>query len=213
MWDAGSGAVRGTVLEAHLVRALRKDDVDALRACTSSCFTIDHKVGPLHLAREPLLRQWPPLISIAAFYRAVRCLRYLLSQSANLRALDSARMSVAAFAVAGGDLEVIALLAASGASFAGTLFTAAENGNITAFRWVFLTQIEPVHARDRAQRTLLHAALKGRNWDLFNWLWEHMRASLSLQDAMDLRQAVEAQGWGGSDSEDGSGEDSGEEDW
>jgi hypothetical protein len=176
--------------EDPLITAIRSDNLSLFASYVPTFFSIDHKFSPFFVGADPLLRYSPPLVSVTAFYSSIECFRYLLVNGVNLHATDSAKASLAVFAVAGGNLEILALLDAQNISFSGTLFTAAERGNFSTFLWVFVTQLEPLKVRRARDGTLLHAAVKGKNWALFDWLAVALGNWLNVWEAHELRCAI-----------------------
>jgi hypothetical protein len=190
-----------SILERRLFRALRDDDLASLTSQLSCSFSVNYRFSRFVAAADPFLRAGPPLISVAAFFRSVRCFKYLLTVDADLTLTDGLKRTVAAFGVAGGAFSILHLLDAYNVSFAGTLFTAAERGNFAVFMWIFATQLEDITARNNNRTTLLHAAAKTGNWRLINWLMTNLREFLELSDICEVACTLRERQFGAMDSD------------
>jgi hypothetical protein len=97
---------------ALLLDLLRRDDLDPLM-----CIVIENQWVNLQFPRcTPLLKEFPVLmhrprlISVAAYFGALDCFRFLCLNRSDLFALDECRRAAAGFAIAGGHREVIDIL-------------------------------------------------------------------------------------------------------
>jgi hypothetical protein len=201
-----------SLLERKLFKALRDDDLGSLTSHMSCSFSVNYRFSRFIARADPILRACPPLISVAAFFKSMKCFKYLLTADADLALTDGLKRTVAAFAVAGGAFSILHLLDAHNVSFAGTLFTAAERGNFAVFMWIFATQPEDITARSSNRTTLLHAAVKTGNNRLINWLMVKIRGFLEVSDVLEIECAVRERRLGGIDSDESSGEEEEEED-
>jgi hypothetical protein len=200
-----------SLLERKLFQALREDDLDSLTSHLSCSFCVNDRFSSLVATGDPILQAGPPLISVAAFFKSMKCFKYLLSVDADLTRTDGLARTVATFAVAGGAFSILHLLDAHNVSFAGTLFTAAERGNFAVFMWIFATQAEDIAARSSNRTTLLHAAAKGGSSRLIHWLTTNIRDFLELSDVWEILHTLRAGQFSGSDSEESSEEE--DDDW
>jgi hypothetical protein len=180
-----------SVRDSAIFRWIKKDDVERLSSCVGSLIGIDHKLSPFAPRGDSILRNEPPLIAVAAFCQAVKCFRYLLANGASLSATDSIKTSLATFAVAGGNMEILSILSEQNVSFEGTLFTAAERGNFQAFMWIGMSDYMDLKQRKSDQTSLLYAAVKGGNSQLISYLIDAMKDCLEVKDIFDAMWELE----------------------
>jgi ankyrin repeat protein len=102
-----------------LLDQIRADDIASLETFVHETNYVDHLL-PLSsdLDVDAILLHNPPLISVAAFFGAARCFRFLQISNADLSLADGASQTAAHFCVAGGSDEVFGLLDNAGADFA-----------------------------------------------------------------------------------------------
>lgn len=117
-----------------------------------------------------ILTNSPPLISVAAFYQAVKCFNFLIDNNADINKLDELETPLVNFAVAGGNMEIIQKLDKMGTDFQKTLQIAAEYGHYEIFMWILKNKGLNIHERDQFSRTFLHLAAAGGNCDLVQFL-------------------------------------------
>jgi hypothetical protein len=117
-----------------------------------------------------LLTNSPPLISVAAFYSAVGCFNFLLSQNADVGKLDELETPLVNFAVAGGNMEIIEKLNERGVNFRRTLQIAAECGHYEIFMWLLRNHDLDIRELDQYRRNFLHIAAAGGNCQLVQFL-------------------------------------------
>lgn len=73
-----------------VVEALRDDNVEGIRGLVMSDETIN--AGLVIEGANEILMARPPPLSVAAFYRSVACLRFLLGNGANVSKPDQCRV-------------------------------------------------------------------------------------------------------------------------
>lgn len=97
--------------DASMHIAFSQDDDDWLRLYLANHIDCDvnYEVQPSIVTPSELLLDHPPLVSVAAFYGAVRCFKYLMMNNASLGKIDHDGISVSQFATAGGSLEIFRL--------------------------------------------------------------------------------------------------------
>jgi hypothetical protein len=80
-------------MSARVTRAVQNDDVDDLQDMIAYGLSIDFIHDTPADSDADLLKFSPPLVSLAAFYGAEKCFRYLLVNGANVELVDSVRSS------------------------------------------------------------------------------------------------------------------------
>jgi hypothetical protein len=200
--------------ERVALKSLIRDDVAEFSSIVGPFISVDHKISPLPMVsdRRHLLRNSPPLISVAALFQSVQCFRYLFANDADLTARDIHGRTLADFAVEGGNLEILSVLEQTDISFSGTLFTAAERGSYKTFIWLYLSQAADLAARKRDHTTLLHAAAKSGNMDIFHFVSAQIQDRLTVQDLYEAA-ALLRDSSAGMSSDDENGIDSESSDW
>jgi hypothetical protein len=119
-----------------LISRIREDDADGLRqiSCHPNYST------ETRIAATPFTpfsdQHFPTLIQIAAFFGAVNCFKFLISQGAELRVTDHNDMTLPQFAVAGGNIEIIRLCEQCGLHFLGALHTVVRYQRNEIFDWL-----------------------------------------------------------------------------
>jgi ankyrin repeat protein len=151
--------------ESTLLSRIRSDDVDGLvEASTHPQFNFDQRISPMLYCPSAMLQSRPTLIQVAALFGAVKCFKFLLMNGASLAHHDHNGLSVAQFAVAGGNLEIIRLCQQHSVDFFGTLQIAIQFQRNDIFDWF----MESYHGDcssvfDADGRTGLHAACESNN--------------------------------------------------
>ena len=172
--------------ERQVYDLIKADNIEKFQNYVPSVMPANHKFTRLFSCSIACLRNRPPLISVAAFFGAVKIFRYLIMQGVDLGDLDSLGTSVVTFAVAGGNMNILQLLDEHGVSFDGALFTAAEAGNYEVFMWLFSTRQIDLRQRKTDNTTILHAAARSGNWRLIDLLLKLDQDHLGLGDFYDI---------------------------
>ena len=146
------------VNEQGLLNALKSDKVDTLCEQVEKGVDVDQQFFWILGDLPDMLTNSPPLISVAAFYSAVQCFEYLLSQHADINKLDEREIPLAHFAVAGGCEKIIKKLDSLGVDFTKTLQIAAQYGHYEIFIWLLQNKHLDLNERDEYNRTILHIA-------------------------------------------------------
>jgi ankyrin repeat protein len=150
--------------EVHEI--LKADNVDALEDRYYATLESDEILEPYDKADHPVLFQaGPPLISGAAYYRSYKCLRFLISQSADMQRRDLKGRQPILFGVAGGSLPIVQLLIEAGCHLGSTDF---EGNGVMHYTvlfqrkalllWCAYTNAAPVSSRNLRRVTPLHMA-------------------------------------------------------
>ena len=67
--------------------------------------------------KELILRDYPPLLSVCAYFKALKIVKYLLMNDVNPHATDTKGRLITHFAAAGGDLRILLILNEFGLDF------------------------------------------------------------------------------------------------
>lgn len=103
---------------------LKEDDVDALQGMISEeWFDINQRIAPHLFAQYPDVQHRPTLCQFAAYFGSLKCFELLMAHSPDLSLRDeqSPSLSLAQFAVAGGNPDIISLLESKQCSFKACL--------------------------------------------------------------------------------------------
>ena len=172
--------------ERQIYDLIKADNIERFQNYVPSIMSPGHKFTRLFSCSIAPLRNRPPLISVAAFFGAVKIFRYLIMQGVDLNELDGLGTSLVTFAVVGGNMNILQLLDEHGVSFDGALFTAAEVGNYEVFMWLFATREIDLRQRKEDNTTILHAAARSGNWRLIDLLLKLDQDHLGLGDFYDI---------------------------
>jgi ankyrin repeat protein len=147
-----------------LVSEIRKDNLESLKMFSHNPnFSIDSRILATPYLPSPDLLGHPTLIQVAAFFGSVKCFRWLLSNSADLRAFDQHFVTLAQMAVAGGNIEIIRLCQQYNLDFYATVHFAVKYYRNDIFDW--LSDILSIDANevDLTGQNLIHSACKSNN--------------------------------------------------
>lgn len=103
--------------------AIRHDSISELEACfnENQYYQLDYRIRPSIQFGCHFLRNQPTLIQYAAFCSSFNVFKYLLEKGANIDLLDLNNRSLAQFAMAGGNKDIIELLKQKRVSFNGVM--------------------------------------------------------------------------------------------
>ena len=95
-----------------LTYIIRNDDIEALESYISAKedFDINQRIPPFIFGVSTFLTCFPTLIEYACFVGALKCVTYLIENGADVTIQDLVHTTIAQFAVAGGNLEILRLL-------------------------------------------------------------------------------------------------------
>lgn len=176
------------ITENKLYKYISKDDVERLQEYMGEEISVDYVFSKYHFAQDQIMHQCPSLLATAAFLGSINTFRFLVANGADMNVRDKANLSIANFAVAGGNMEIMNILDDSGISFDNSLFIAAERGLFDVFMWLYATKYPDLTIRKKDSTTLLHSAVKSGNSKLINFLLDTIRDDLELSDIMLLMQ-------------------------
>lgn len=108
--------------------AIRSDSISKLEECFSKnqFYQIDYRIRPSIQYGCHFLRSQPTLIQYAAFCGSLNIFKYLLEKGANIDLKDLNDRTLAQFAMAGGNKEIIDILKSRRVDFRGTMKFAAR---------------------------------------------------------------------------------------
>jgi hypothetical protein len=136
--------VTDTEHTGELLDIILCDDADRLADFLSSFDNPDRPTNIATCRMPPMLRGQPPISALCAFFGAVECFNYFVMTSFNDKVQDRAHRTLAHFAAAGGNMEIIRALEALDHSFDAidsVRFTpvhyAAQMGHIHVVQWLW----------------------------------------------------------------------------
>ena len=139
----------------------------------------------------PLFHDSPPLISIAIYLEAFKCISALLIHSSNLTITDSKGRLPIHFAAACNQISTLAIFQTQGADLAAVdsshrniLHYATLFDHFSLAKWIIAQQL-PLKMEDSSLFTPLHFAVERSNYDLVSYL-------LSLPN---IQQTKTESGW------------------
>lgn len=108
--------------------AIRADSVPDLEKCfaNNQFYQIDYRIRPSIQFGCHFLRSQPTLIQYSAFCGSINIFKYLLENGANIDLKDLQGRTLAQFAMAGGNKEIIGILKSKRVDFVGTMKFAAR---------------------------------------------------------------------------------------
>lgn len=133
-----------------------------------SKFDLNSRNSPSSYEWRPFLQKCPTFLQIAAFFGSLKCFKYLLLNGADLRCNDFEGKTIAQFAVAGGNNEIIRILHQSNVSFSGTLQVAALFHRNEIFCWILENEISIIDEFHEATGFVLHQAVVSSNYSIIN---------------------------------------------
>lgn len=159
-----------------LILSLLSDNDDQLQKLSSDPdFDVDLMIDPSLFSRATILQDSTSPICFAAAVGAVKCFRFLLISNANLdyETWNEYSTTIASFAVAGGNYEIVRLLDQKKKSFNEALFVAVQYHQTSIFKWLFQNLNPDIEVRSPRYGTLLHRAAKSNNIELSLFCMEH----------------------------------------
>lgn len=140
------------------VEVLKNDDVDGLYSLLSPSFNYDLTIPQCIFEECWFIQREPTLICCAAYFGSIKCFKYLFLNGADLNKADQESRTVAQFAVAGGNIEMVRLAEFVGCNFEGTIQIAAHFFQNEIFEWLYSTKFNDL---SQEEKLLHHAAYSG----------------------------------------------------
>lgn len=125
--------------EGSVSAILKANDINLLKKVfNKGGFDINQRVATTELEYCDFVKHSPTLIQFAAFFAARDCFTFLLQKGANTELLDMSKdhHSLAHFAIAGGDQQILKLCDAYGLDFSGTVEIAAMFHRSDSIQWI-----------------------------------------------------------------------------
>jgi ankyrin repeat protein len=117
--------------------AIRMDDVDVLQSEIGGDLDFSFDLNPFETSWVLVQQRMTP-IQLAAYFGALRCFKYLLLNHARVGATNGS-LSLAQFAIAGGNTEIIRLVEQQDCVFTDSLHCAALFHQNNVFEWLLAT--------------------------------------------------------------------------
>ena len=143
---------------------IKYDKVETLSKLASEFdFNINQFIVPSLYEPSILLRENITLIELAAYYGSVRCFKFLMLNNADTEIKSDSGWTLAQYAIAGGNLEIIRICEQRQLDFSKTYHFAALFNQNKVFDWMNLTMSYPIDEVDKYLGTPLHQAVIGEN--------------------------------------------------
>lgn len=153
---------------------MMRDEIDKLQQiATSPNFDFDQRVKQSAFGSTLLTNFEPTLIHICAFYGSINCFRFLLLNGADINLCDKLGRSVAQFAVAGGNYEIIRILQSQNADFKGAAHFAALYHRNSVLYWMINNKVADIMETDRMECLILHKSVESYNIETFIYCIDH----------------------------------------
>ncbi|OHT04360.1 hypothetical protein TRFO_28119 [Tritrichomonas foetus] len=141
-------------------------------------FTFQKKIFSI----DSVLQDNPPILSVAAFYGAQKCLKFLIENGASLAKLDNFKRSVQYFAVAGGYIPIIEILSSYKLEFSDYTHLAAGLGNLAILKYlIHELKCDPT-STDALGNTLLHNVAIGGDSKTAKYLLDNEFIDVNCRD-------------------------------
>lgn len=140
------------------VEMLRNDDVEGLNTLLNPLYNYDFIIKPSIFEECWFIQREPSLILCAAYFGSVKCFKFLMLNHASLQMRDQDSRSLAQFAVAGGNIEIIRLVEQAGCDFSDTIHIATHFCHPDIFEWLHLTKFPDLTKDNFDVYSILHHA-------------------------------------------------------
>jgi hypothetical protein len=162
----------------QLLELVISDNADSLQDLVSAPgFRIDQRIHASSFEWRIFLSDYPTLIQVASFYGSLKCFRYLLLNGADLGMCDFKGRSLAVYAVAGGNTEIVRILEQRDCSFAGCMSVACLFHRQPIVEWLMTLDLEP--------ENLLIPSIVSCNFDAFLYCLEQ-KVDINMTDSDDV---------------------------
>lgn len=116
------------------------------------------RLDPSVFCANPFIQYRPSFLQVAAFYGSVTMFKYFLLNRLDVNEVDNKMNTLAQFAVAGANLEIIQLCEELGCTFKCTAHVAAMYHHIHLLKWIHTTKHQDLSGIDNAGMNVLHRA-------------------------------------------------------
>ena len=165
----------GYTLTDPIVEVLIRDDVDALvKLSVASGFDVNMLIDPSLFSRSTILQDSSTPLFFSAALGSVKCFKFLMLNNPELE-LDTwndSATTLASFAVAGGNNEIVRLVKQAGRSFDEAVYVAAQYHRNSIFHWIYDFLNMDVDKISPRYGSLIHRAAKSNNVELALYLFE-----------------------------------------
>lgn len=153
-----------------LAHCLKNDDVEELMSySTNFHFDFNQLIKPSVFEPFDMIHEGAPLIHYSAYFGSLKCFKYLYLNGSNLNIKNDEGKTLAHFAVAGGNLEIIRLIEQSNCSFDGALQIAALYHRNKIFNWLLETKTQDITSIHPKFGTVFHQASISNNVELLDY--------------------------------------------
>lgn len=134
------------------------DDLETFeKIAKTEGFDLNQRVLPFIFTFSSFMTSYPTLIQYAAFTGAVKCFKFLLESGADLQLNDYLQFTLAQWAVAGGNTDIIGMLDQK-VSMKGCLSMSVKFIRKNLFEWLFSTKFKDISHSDLKGLSPIHYA-------------------------------------------------------
>ncbi|OHT09497.1 hypothetical protein TRFO_04592 [Tritrichomonas foetus] len=167
---------RKILSESHYLHVIiAEDDVDSLqRVVSKENFSIDTRVDISLLCCSELLVNKPTILLLSAFYGAIRCFKFLFLNHASVfnEDLSDTSNTIATYAVAGGNIEIIRILIQENIIFTEAFFSSISFHRNDLFYWFLDQNICHINQLSKDEMSSMHFAAESNNLEIALFLVE-----------------------------------------
>lgn len=145
------------------VEILKNDDVEELKKALNPLFEFDSIIKPSIFEPCYFIQREPSLILCSAYFGSVKCFKYLILNHADVNKRDNDSRTLAQFAVAGGNVEIVRLVEQCGCNFSDTAHIATHFFHSDIFEWLHLTKFPDLNKDNFDRYSILHHAAYSGN--------------------------------------------------
>lgn len=167
----------GYTVDNELIAILINDDVNSLQKLTAMPdFDIDQIIEPSLFSRSAILQDSSTPIAFSAAFGSVECFKFLLLNKASLEfeTWNDVSTTLASFAVAGGNTEIVRLVEQENCSFDSAIYVSVQYHQNSIFYWLYQKLSFEIDKSDALRYgTLMHRAAKSNNVEIALFCIDH----------------------------------------
>ena len=154
--------------EGSIIQAVMNDDIDALQELSSAPgFNFLNQQNNSLFSYCKFMLYNPNLLQIACLYGSTKCFKFLLLNELKPSMKDKKMHTAAKYAIVGGNIEIIRLIAQKNVSFKGMAHVAAAYHKHDIFNW--LINNEDIDSENNKKFPVIFSCIKSNNFiDLFS---------------------------------------------
>ena len=163
--------------------ALQSDNVEILTQLVNTGLQLDLKVPDPERVLPPFLQNEPPIISMATYYGARNCFKFIADRYQEFFGVDNLNRPITLYAILGADCDLIDMLKKLGQDFTRCLPFAAQHMKGTVFRFIYQLYNETLdlNTLDESGNASVHYAARNGDFELVKFLYEN-RAKMEIKN-------------------------------